>query len=249
MTQKKRAAQATPFTIHRNYPLRTLGLHPQFGRVQPLISSSSLTRIPMTVFNTVHRMPLVTQTNNPTITIEMICTLKLASPFVSGTAKVPKYQPIGERGSHPQHRQSSYDPTLEPLDNDHATDTANQCRRTHDGVKGSAVMETRPANAPFRIMVRSGLRYSICVRIATIAPPAAAAFVLAKTEMSATSPIDPIANCEPPLKPNQPIHRINVPNVASGRNLHRDHTAIFCVFTDTWTMISAPINAAHPPTE
>ena len=123
----------------------------------------------------------------------------------------------------------------------------------NDGVRGSAVMETSPANAPFRIIVRSGLRYNICVRIsATIAPPAAAAFVLAKIrEISATSPIEPIANCEPPLKPNQPIHRINVPNVASGRfepciGITRPSFAYLPI---RGPRISAPISAAQPPTE
>ena len=114
-------------------------------------------------------------------------------------------------------------------------------------------METRPANAPFRIMVSSGLRYSTCVRIsATIAPPAAAAFVLAKIrEISATSPIDPIASCEPPLKPNQPIHRMNVPNVANGRFDPSIGTTLpsFAYLPMRGPRINAPINAAHPPTE
>ena len=54
--------------------------------------------------------------------------------------------------------------------------------------------------------------------IAESTPPAAAALVFANIlDMSATSPIVPIANCDPPLKPNQPNHSINVPNVASGK--------------------------------
>jgi hypothetical protein len=41
--------------------------------------------------------------------------------------------------------------------------------------------------------------------------------VLAKMrDTSVTSPIVPMASCEPPLKPNQPSHRMNVPSVASG---------------------------------
>src|SRR6056297_926869 len=36
-------------------------------------------------------------------------------------------------------------------------------------------------------------------------------------ETSATSPTEPMASCEPPLKPNQPSHRMNMPSVAIGR--------------------------------
>ena len=51
-----------------------------------------------------------------------------------------------------------------------------------------------------------------------VSPPAAAMFVLTKT--SATELASPTLlsfSTEPPLKPNQPSHRISVPSVASGR--------------------------------
>src|SRR6056297_692067 len=121
------------------------------------------------------------------------------------------------------------------------------------GASGSAVIETRPARAPFRTIVRSGFLYISCVRISAVTAPAAAAMlVLAKMrDTSETSPTVPIASCEPPLKPNQPSHRMNVPNVASARL----EPGI------GWTLPSlsylprrgpstmAPARAAQPPTE
>src|ERR671918_3222334 len=65
------------------------------------------------------------------------------------------------------------------------------------------------------------------------------------------SAADPSASCEPPLKPNQPSHRMKVPSVASGR----DEPSM------GWTPPAgpylplrapsrrAPASAAQPPTE
>src|SRR6056297_2542518 len=88
-----------------------------------------------------------------------------------------------------------------------------------DGASGSAVIDTSPASAPLSTMVRSTFLYITCVMIsAATAPPAAAVLVLAKMRLtSATSPTLPMASCEPPLNPNQPSHRMNVPRVASAR--------------------------------
>ena len=53
--------------------------------------------------------------------------------------------------------------------------------RPNEGVRGSAVIDTRPANAPLRTIVKSALPYMICVSTrAAIAPPAAAVLVFAK---------------------------------------------------------------------
>ena len=53
---------------------------------------------------------------------------------------------------------------------------------------------------------------------AATTPPAAAMLVLTNTSATAlASPTSEIFSSEPPLKPNQPIHRIKVPSVASGR--------------------------------
>ena len=49
-------------------------------------------------------------------------------------------------------------------------------------------------------------------------PPAAAAFVFTNTIATASAlSLLAIAKTEPPLNPNQPSHRMNVPNVAKGR--------------------------------
>ena len=87
-----------------------------------------------------------------------------------------------------------------------------------DGVEGSAVIATRPASAPFRIMVRSALPNNIrASSIAATTPPAAAALVLRNTIATELAlAISPSFSTEPPLNPNQPIHRMKVPSVASG---------------------------------
>ena len=49
-------------------------------------------------------------------------------------------------------------------------------------------------------------------------PPEAAALVFKNTIATALAlSTEAVASTEPPLKPNQPIHRMNVPNVAIGR--------------------------------
>ena len=86
-------------------------------------------------------------------------------------------------------------------------------------MSGPAVIATRPARAPFSAIVKSALPNQILAnRSAAITPPAAAAFVLTNTIATASAlSLLAIANTEPPLKPNQPIHKINVPRVAKGR--------------------------------
>ena len=102
-------------------------------------------------------------------------------------------------------------------------------------------------------MVKSGFLYNSCVRIrAAIAPPAAAALVFEKMrDTSATSPILPIASCEPPLNPNQPSQRINTPSVASakfdpGIGITLPSLAYFPI---RGPRMIAPVSAAQPPTE
>ena len=70
-------------------------------------------------------------------------------------------------------------------------------------------------------------------------------------EISATSPTEPIASCEPPLKPNQPIHSINVPKVASARFEPGIGVTLpsLAYLPIRGPKIMAPISAAHPPTE
>ena len=69
-------------------------------------------------------------------------------------------------------------------------------------------------------------------------------------DIAATSAPDPIANWEPPLKPNQPNHNIKVPNVAKGRfdpgigvTLPSSEYLPFLA-----PRIIAPVKAAQPPT-
>ncbi len=88
-----------------------------------------------------------------------------------------------------------------------------------DGVEGSAVMATSPANAPFNSMVKSALPKMIRAIIsAPIAPPAAAALVFKNTMATALAlVISPSLSTEPPLNPSQPIHKISVPSAAKGK--------------------------------
>ncbi len=88
-----------------------------------------------------------------------------------------------------------------------------------EGVEGSAVIATRPANAPLSVMVKSALPNIKRATIkATSTPPAAAAFVFKNTIATVFElAISPNLRTEPPLKPNQPIHKMNVPSVAMGR--------------------------------
>jgi len=122
-----------------------------------------------------------------------------------------------------------------------------------EGARGSAVIDTRPASAPFSTIVRSGFLYMIWLRISAVTAPAAAAIlVLAKMRLtSLTSPTVPIASCEPPLKPNQPSHRMKVPKVARARF----EPGIGCTRPSLPNLprrgpsTMAPAKAAQPPTE
>ena len=88
-----------------------------------------------------------------------------------------------------------------------------------EGVNGSAVIATSPAKAPFSTMVRSARpRMNLAASRAATTPPAAAALVLTKTAATAlASPTLDTTSSDPPLNPNHPIQRMNVPKVARGR--------------------------------
>ena len=87
------------------------------------------------------------------------------------------------------------------------------------GVDGSAVITTKPANAPLRAMVKSAFLNKTFAKInAATAPAAADALVFRNTIATECElAISPSFNTEPPLKPNQPIHKIKVPKVAIGK--------------------------------
>ena len=90
--------------------------------------------------------------------------------------------------------------------------------RPPEGESGSAVIATKPANAPFRAMVRSAFPNIICEVIrAASSPPAAAAFVFTKTVATAfASSMFETISSDPPLNPNQPIQSTRVPRAAKG---------------------------------
>ena len=80
------------------------------------------------------------------------------------------------------------------------------------------MIDTKPANAPFNVIDKSALpNIKRAVNKAATTPPAAAALVLTNTSDTAfASPTLDTINSEPPLNPNQPSQRMNVPSVAKG---------------------------------
>ena len=82
-----------------------------------------------------------------------------------------------------------------------------------DTLAQPAVMPTRPARAPFKLMPTSGFPNLIHeINMAKIAPAAAARLVLTKIMAILLSAVV----VEPGLKPNQPSQRINTPRAARG---------------------------------
>ena len=88
--------------------------------------------------------------------------------------------------------------------------------------------------------------------MAANAPAQAAIFVFAITaEIASTSSFEPKASWEPPLKPNQPNHKMNVPKVAKGK---LEPGIGLMVPSELNFPFRAPNNntpasPAHPPTE
>ncbi len=165
-------------------------------------------------------MKLETNTQTKMVAAPMICAEKLASEFVKGTASRPQRPTtpcteIAPTGS------SILTLSIKTIENTTITPPTAPIMVAINGVgvSGPAVIATRPAKAPFKIMVKSALPNSnLATTKAAITPPAAAAFVFRNTIATALAlAISPNFNTEPPLKPNQPIHRMNVPKVANGR--------------------------------
>ncbi len=97
-------------------------------------------------------------------------------------------------------------------------------------------------------MVKSKFLYIIVETNAATTPPAAAARQVVTNVIDVNS--GSADNTEPPLKPNQPNHRIKTPAVAIGILC----PGIACVFPFSNFPILAPsketaTNAAQPPTE
>ena len=88
--------------------------------------------------------------------------------------------------------------------------------------------------------------------MAAIMPPQAAMLVLTITlDISIAEAASPRASTEPPLKPYQPIQRMKVPSVANGMlepgiGLMRPFLPYLPLRAPRMT---APVNAAQPPTE
>src|SRR5690625_2651811 len=193
---------------------------PHSTKSTPLYSSSSVTRRPIIILNSPQTMKLVTNTHTNRVTAPMICAKKLASELVNGTANSPQIPTtpcteIAPTGS------SIFTLSIKTIENTtRAPPTAPIMVATNGvGVSGPAVIATRPATAPFRIIVKSAFpNNNLETASAASTPPAAAAFVFIKTTATRfASETVAVANTEPPLNPNQPNHRMKVPRVAKGR--------------------------------
>ena len=100
-------------------------------------------------------------------------------------------------------------PATKPMMNAPNGETASQ----------PAVMATRPAREPFRVMETSGLPYRFQVKImVTQVATAAARLVLKQTRpvRVMVSSVDRLRE-EPPLKPNQQNQRMNTPRAPAVR--------------------------------
>ena len=114
-------------------------------------------------------------------------------------------------------------------------------------------MATKPAMAPLRPASRSiRPKMGRDTLIAASTPAAAARFVLARILLTATASIAPLnASWDPPLKPNQPSHRMNTPSVTAGTleggvdlTVPSSRNLPFL-----GPMMMAPASAAQPPVE
>ena len=123
-----------------------------------------------------------------------------------------------------------------------------------DGVRGSAVIATSPPKAPLSIITTSVLPPTNLETAAqTITPAQAARLVLINiVAIEVESSKDPKANCEPPLNPNHPSHKINTPSVAKGiEELAKGSIALGSPVSVNLPSLGprsiAPASAAAPP--
>ncbi len=115
-------------------------------------------------------------------------------------------------------------------------------------VSAPAVIPTRPANAPFSAIDRSGFPKAIQEMVIAATTPAAAArqVVTRVKEVAAGS----AESTEPPLKPNQPSQSRKTPIVASGMLLPGIGLRRPCTYLPSrGPSRRAPASAPHPPTE
>ena len=114
-------------------------------------------------------------------------------------------------------------------------------------------MDTSPAMAPFSTTKRSTRPKSgRDTLMAAMTPAPAAKLVLTSTLLMATASSAPAkANCEPPLKPNQPSQRMKTPSVTAGT---LEGGVLFTEpslrnLPSRAPTTKAPANAAQPPVE
>ena len=125
-----------------------------------------------------------------------------------------------------------------------------------DGIKGSAVIATKPPMHPFNICITSVLpKCNLVIVAAAITPPAPAKNVFMKiVDTAIASSAVPIANCDPPLNPNQPSHNIKTPTVIKGieeaaNGFIGAGSPFFVNLPSLGPSNNAPANAAAPPVE
>ena len=175
--------------------------------------------MPITSFRAYHTSRLVTNTQAKIAPAPINWPTKVVPSLLSGTINKPNKPttPCTEIAPTGSSIFSLSRPIIEATTSTPPT-APNKVACSALGVDGSAVMATKPAKAPFNAMVKSALRNNTTDNAsAATAPAAAAALVFKNTIATALALlISPSFNTEPPLKPNQPIHKINVPKVAKG---------------------------------
>src|SRR5210317_107306 len=186
----------------------------------PSYSSSSETLMPSVFFRMIQTTRLARKVQKKIEAIPTIWPTKEASPLLNNTASTPQIPtvPCTEMAPTGSSILKLSSITIEPTTSRPPT-APMSVADSGAGDNGSAVIATSPASAPLSAIVRSAFpNQSQESNRANTNPPAAAIFVLTNTSATEfASPTSETLSSEPPLKPNQPSHRISVPNAASGR--------------------------------
>ena len=117
------------------------------------------------------------------------------------------------------------------------------------------MIATRPPIHPLSICTTSVLPDNLVTAAAAITPPAPANRVFINIfDTAIASGAVPIANCEPPLNPNQPNHRMNTPSVTNGiddaaKGLSGAGAPDLVNLPNLGPISIAPAKAAAPPVE
>ena len=185
----------------------------------PDISSSSETRMPIVAFRISHTTSAATNTQAKMPTMPISWPSRVASPLLNTTAITPQMPQVPWTLMAPtgSSMRSLSKATMEPTTMRPPT-APMTIDQNAEPESGSAVIATRPANAPFSAIVKSALPNQARARIsAATRPPQAAMLVFTNTCATAfASSTLEIFSSEPPLKPNQPNQSTNMPSVAKG---------------------------------